>query len=107
MGFSLGVARRFPEGDGLVGKAAVAERHDELKAVLAIAQSDDDGYCAKDLGEESAFGPPSWRSVIIKPCGCPHSYFPEQTHQFYPFPGSQYSHGFLHVHRVLLEGALD
>src|SRR5207245_11003012 len=52
----------------------------------------------------------SWRpnpAVIIKPGGCPHSYFLEQTDQFYSFPGSQYGHGLLHVRCMFLEGTLD
>jgi hypothetical protein len=44
---------------------------------------------------------------VIEPCGCPHPYFLEQADQFCSFAGSQYGHGFFHVHRVLLEGSLD
>src|SRR4029077_8666343 len=46
-------------------------------------------------------------SIVIKACGRPHSYFLEQTDQFYPFAGSQYGHGLLHVSRMFLEGSLD
>ena len=45
--------------------------------------------------------------LIIKPRGCPHPYFLEQTDQFDSFAGSQYGHGFLHVGCMFLKGALD
>src|SRR5882762_10190115 len=45
--------------------------------------------------------------IAFQPGSCPHPDFLKQTHQFCSFTGSQYGHGFLHVHRVLLESPLD
>jgi hypothetical protein len=45
--------------------------------------------------------------IVFQPGGCPHPDFFEQTYKFCSFTGPQYSHGFLHVRSVLLEGPLD
>jgi len=44
---------------------------------------------------------------VIEPGGRPHPNFLQQTDQFCSFTGPQYGHGFLHVHRMLLERSLD